>query len=147
MKISHALMMAGALALVACGGEEVSGSNNDKTSYDCTTSGVVKVLAPEGGETFSIGDEIKVVYGSDIVGSGYRFVYATSDEDEGIDLLDGSAGPEEPDGKTCYTQKVKLTKTSKDGEEMVKPSKTATIQVVPYEKQSKYGESKTFTVK
>ena len=95
----------------------------------------------KGGEEFKIGDKVTVVYGSDVQGSGYRFVFKTSDEDIGKDLLDGSAGPETPDGKKCYEQEVVLDK------DIVKATSTAIIRVIPYENTKKGANSGTFKVK
>ena len=100
----------------------------------------MKVVYPKGGESFKMGDKIKVVYGSDVKGSGYRFVFKTSEEDGGYDMLEESAGPMKPDGKKCYEQKVVLT------EDVAEPTKTAIIRVVPYEQTAKGANSGTFKV-
>ena len=124
MKLSAAAsVILAAVAFTAC---DDSSSADDK-SYDCSVKGGVKVLYPEGGESFKIGDKIKVVYGSDVKGTGFRFVYKTSENDIGLDLLEASAGPAKPDGKTCYEQEVELS------EEIAEPSKKAIIRVIPYE--------------
>ena len=57
-----------------------------------------------------------------------------------VDMLEESAGPEKPDGKTCYEQKVVLTK------DVAKTTDNAIIRVVPYEKTSKGSNSGTFKV-
>lgn len=142
MKLSVAALSA--VFMAACGDSSSSSSDdNDQTdvaSYDCSVKDGVKVLAPEGGESFKMGDTITVVYGSDVEGSGYSFKFKTSEEDMGTDMLEGSAGPEKPDGKTCYEQKVVLT------EDVAGPTETAIIRVVPYEKTAKAGNSGTFKV-
>ena len=142
MKFSHALLLASSLAFFACGGDDDDDSpaGPSKTSYDCSVKGGVKVAYPAGGESFKVGDEITVVYGSDVEGSGYRFVFKTDEEDIGIDLLEESAGPEKTDGKTCYEQKVKLTKDVAD------PTSTGIIRVVPYEDSKKGANSGKFKV-
>ena len=140
MKFTHALILASSLAFFACGDDESStGPSND--TADCSVTDGVKVVSPKGGEEFKIGDKVTVVYGSDVQGSGYRFVFKTSEEDMGTDLLDGSAGPEQPDGKTCYEQEVVLS------EGLVEPTSTAIIRVIPYERQNKGANSGTFKVK
>lgn len=80
--------------------EEIS-----ELDYDCSVSEGVRVLYPEYGGGFYVGDTITIVYGSDVRGSGYRFVFL-DDGDNQVDLLDKTVGPTAPDGKTCYTQKV-----------------------------------------
>lgn len=120
--------------------EPASSASADK-KLDCTVSGGVTVFSPKKGDSFKMGETITVVYGSDVQGSGYRFVFKTSeDDDAGLDLLEESAGPAKPDGKTCYEQKVVLT------EDVAEPTETAIIRVVPYEKTSKAGNSGTFKV-
>ena len=138
MTFSYALILAGSLAFLAC--DDTTSADNG-SDFDCTVSGGVKVVSPKGGEEFKIGDKITVVYGSDVQGSGYRFVFKASEEDMGTDLLDGSAGPEQPDGKTCYEQEVVLS------EGLVEPTSTAIIRVIPYERQNKGANSGTFKVK
>jgi hypothetical protein len=167
MKFYKAIFLAASLALMACGDDSSSSSgpadepassakdtksssstdkpksssSTDKTEYDCTVSGGVKVVFPAGGEEFKIGETITVVYGSDIAGSGFRFVFKVDEDDAGMDMLTGSAGPENPDGKTCYTQEVVLL------DDYAEPSDEAIIRVVPYERQSKGANSAAFKVK
>lgn len=148
MKFSHALILASSLAFFACGGDDDSstGPSPEKTSsstkkYDCSVTDGVKIVYPAGGETFKMGDKITVIYGSDVKGSGYRFVFKIAEDDIGFDFFDGSVGPENPDGKTCYEQEVVLS----DG--VAEPSSTAMIRVAPYEKQNKGANSKAFKVK
>ena len=82
--------------------EEIS-----ELDYDCSVSEGVKVLYPaqHGDRDFTFGDTITVVYGTDVRGSGYRFVFLDEGENQ-VDLLDKTVGPTAPDGRTCYTQKV-----------------------------------------
>lgn len=167
MKFYKAIFLAASLALMACGDDSSSSSgpadepassakdtksssstdkpksssSTDKTEYDCTVSGGVKVVFPAGGEEFKMGETITVVYGSDIAGSGFRFVFKVDENDAGMDMLTGSAGPENPDGKTCYTQEVVLS------DDYAEPSDEAIIRVVPYERQSKGANSAAFKVK
>ena len=129
-----------ALAFTACDDSSSASSDDGKVSYDCSVKDGVKVVYPKGGETFKLGDTITVVYGSTVQGSGYRFVFKSSDDDIGLDMLEESAGPEKPDGKTCYEQQVVL---SNDVAEL---TETASIRVVPYEQTSKGSSSGTFKV-
>ncbi|MCQ2105374.1 MAG: hypothetical protein MJZ26_06250 [Fibrobacter sp.] len=162
MKFTRSLVLSVGLAafgLVACddsssassedspkssSSKEISSSSEEGSSnlpaLDCSVSNGVKVVAPKEGESFKMGETITVIYGSDVQGSGYRFVFKTSEDDEGVDMLEESAGPEEPDGKTCYEQKVKLT------EDVAEPTETAIIRVIPYEQTRKAGNSATFKV-
>lgn len=140
MKFSHALILASSLAFLACGDDE-SSTGPDNSSADCSVTDGVKVVSPKGGEEFKIGDKITVIYGSDVQGSGYRFVFKKSEDDMGTDLLEESAGPEKPDGKTCYEQEVTLS------EDLVEATSTAIIRVIPYENTKKGANSGTFKVK
>jgi len=108
--------------------------------YDCSVTDGVKVVYPAGGETFKVGQTIRVVYGSDVQGSGYRFVFKKSEDDMGLDLLEESAGPEGPDGKTCYVQEVVLSA------DLVEETLTGFIRVVPYEYAKKGANSGEFFV-
>ncbi|MBR5693118.1 MAG: hypothetical protein IKX42_05410 [Fibrobacter sp.] len=165
MKFYSAMFLAASLALMACGDdssssgpadetgssakETTSSSSTDKpkssdggsAKYDCTVSGGVKVLYPAGGEEFKMGDTITVIYGSDVQGSGYRFAFKVDEADAGMDMFKGSVGPESPDGKTCYEQKVVLS------DDYAEPSDEAIIRVIPYERQNKGANSGTFKVK
>ena len=149
MKLFSILFLAASFALVACGDDSSSssappenGSDSSSTpKYDCTVKGGVKVLYPAGGETFHLGDTITVVYGSDVQGSGYRFAFKVDEADAGMDMFKGSVGPESPDGKTCYEQKIVLSK------DFAKASNEAIIRVAPYERQNKGADSEPFKVK
>lgn len=131
------------------GGSSQSGdSGNDEpvdyhyllNQYNCSVSDGVKVLYPEGGESFKVGETIPVIYGSDVKGSGYRFVFKTSEDDAGVDLLEESAGEENPNGQSCYVQEVKLSA------DIVGDASTGIIRVVPYENSSKGANSGAFKI-
>lgn len=140
MKLSYALILAGSLAFVACGGD----SNPSSAQADCSVTGGVKVVSPAAGETFKLNDEITVVYGTDVDDSGYRVYYYTSDDAEGVSLTSGSVGLDrQGDGKTCYELKVKLDSEIKG----VVASTKAFIRVIPYNRSRLYGASGKFTVK
>ena len=132
-------------ANVAPNNDDDSGSeqNEIEVKNECSVKDGVKVVYPEGGETFTVGDTITVVYGSDVQGSGYRFVFKYSEDDPGVDLLDESAGPENPDGKTCYEQKVVLSVDEVNENRTTVPG---IIRVVPYEHSKKGANSGEFAV-
>ncbi len=117
-----------------------SSSSKGKQNYECSVTDGVIVFSPSGGETFSVGEKIKVVYGSDVKGSGFRFVFMKSEGDAGQDLLSEVAGPQNPDGKTCYEQEVVLDK------DIVGSATSGIIRVVPYEKSNKGAHSRTFNI-
>jgi hypothetical protein len=130
-----------AFMFAACDDSSSASSNDDSSaSNDCSVEDGVKVVSPKKGDSFKMGDTITVIYGSDVQGSGYRFVFKTSEEDGGLDMLEESAGPLKPDGKKCYEQKVVLT------EDVAEPTNTAIIRVVPYEQTAKGANSGTFKV-
>ena len=147
MKFSHALILASSLAFFACGGDDDDDSpaGPSKNSYDCSVNEAtgVKVVYPEVGSSFKMGDEITVVFGSAVEDDGYRFIFKTSTRDPGVDLLEESAGPQgQADGKTCYEVKVKLS-----ADMGVEPTLTGIIRVQPYNKSSKGNNSALFVVK
>ena len=141
MKLSHALILASSLAFFACGDDDDSPTGAN-AGYDCTVSDGVKVVYPAGGETFKVGDEITVIFGT-TVDETHGFAFKKDDKERGYDLFDESIYLTAPaDGKTCHTVKVKL-----DAERGVEPTLTGIIRVYPYQHSSKGGYSKPFTVK
>jgi len=146
MLFNRALVLAGLVAasfgFVACSDDSSSASSGPEVSadLDCSVSKGVKVLKPAAGDTFKMGDTITVVYGSDVQGSGYRFLYKVNEDDAGEDMFEGSMGEKNPDGKSCYEQKVVLS------EEFVEPSDEAVIRLVPYENTNKGANSAAFKV-
>lgn len=155
MKFSHIVILTSALAFFACGSDDdssstgpsnepVSSDSKDKSSdskFDCTVSGGVKVVSPAAGDEFKIGDTITVVFGSDVEDSGYRIEFKKDKDSKGKNMgLDGSVGPESPDGKTCYEVDVVLD------EEWTETSDEAVIRVIPYNKTSKGANSEAFKV-
>lgn len=137
--ISLAALFAASFGFIACD-DSSSASSDEKAGYDCSVKGGVKVVYPAGGEKFKMGETITVIYGSDIQGTGFRFVYKVDKDDLGDDMFEESMGPEHPDGKTCYEQKVVLDSNYSE------PSDEAIIRVIPYENSSKAGNSGTFKV-
>ena len=125
-----------------------NGNENDQSAdyqylldkYDCSVKGGVKVLYPQGVGSFNVGETIPVIYGSDVQGSGYRFVFKMSEEDIGIDLLDGTAGPQNPDGQSCYVQEVTLSA------DLVVTRSYGFISVIPYEDSKKAANSDAFKI-
>ena len=75
-------------------------------------------------------------------GKAYRMAWKVDEEDIGMDLFDESMGLDgKGDGKTCYEQKVKLSK------DVVEKTSKGIIRVIPYEDSKKGANSGTFTVK
>ena len=140
MKFSHALILASSLAFFACGDDDDSPSAPSK-SYDCSVTNGVKVVYPTVSEQFKMGDEITVVFGTDIEDNGYRIIFKKNAGDQGFDLLE-EAYDAKMDGKTCNEVKVKL-----DPESGVEPTLTGIIRVIPYNKQNKGNNSELFVVK
>ena len=143
MKFSHALILASSLAFFACGGDDDSDSPAapSKQSYDCSVTDGVKVVYPTVSETFKVGDEITVIFGTDIEDNGYRIIFKNGTSDQGMDLLEESVDAK-ADGKTCNEVKVKLS-----ADKGVEPTMFGIIRVAPYNKQSKGNNSALFIVK
>lgn len=144
MKLSHVVILSSALAFFACSSDDSSSpsSNEDEVSFDCSVKNGVKVVYPAGGETFHIGDTIKVVYGTDIDFGGFGFKFRADENQMGQDLLDGSADAKYLDGKKCNEQIVVL-----DEDHDVSASDEAVIRVYPYNNQAKGANSGKFKVK
>jgi len=142
MKFFRTCALATMLALVACGDDESSTGPDNSGSYDCTVTDGVKVVAPEGGEEFKIGETIKVVFGSDMDFGGFGVELRYDEGAKKVSLLDESIDDAKIDGKTCNEYSIKL-----DAELGVVAADDAYISVYPYSKQSKAGKSGTFKVK
>ena len=140
MKFSHALLLASSLAFFACGDDDDSPTGASSSKYDCSVSDGVKVVYPDVGSKFKMGDEITVVFGTAVEDNGYRILFRTSTSDRGIDLLDDSYDAK-MDGKTCNEVKVKLS-----ADLGVEPTLTGIIRVEPYNKSSKGDNSALFVV-
>lgn len=117
-----------------------SSSESADEKLDCTVKGGVKVVLPKAGDTFKMGDTIRVVFGSDLEDSGYNIVFKVDEEDPGWGMFDESVGPTVGDGKTCYEFSAVLT------DEFAEPTNTAIVRVEPYNSKSKAGLSATFKV-
>jgi hypothetical protein len=142
MKFSHALILASSLAFFACGGDdEDSPAGPAKPTYDCSVKNGVKVVYPTVSETFKVGDEITVVFGTDIEDNGYRIIFKNGTSDQGFDLLD-EAYDAVMDGKTCNEVKVKLS-----ADLGVEPTMHGIIRVAPYNMQNQGNNSALFIVK
>ena len=125
------------------GGSDESHSGSEQSveeALDCSVTDGVKVVSPKEGESFKVGETITVIYGSDVQGSGFRFVFKTSEDDMGVDLFDKSEGVENPNGQWCYMQDVTLSA------DIVGDASTGIIRVVPYEKTNKGANSGKFKV-
>lgn len=156
MKFSHviasSMIALGMFAFVACddsssaSSSDKNGSKDDvcaeKVKYDCSVSKGTVVVAPNGCDSYKVGDKITVVFGTDVVDVSYRIMYRANDEEEGWDLTESNSIPASEvvvDGKTCNTFEVVLNPDD------VEPSDEALIVVRPYNK-SGLGKSKTFKV-
>ena len=125
------------------GGSDESHSGSEQSveeALDCSVTDGVKVVSPKEGESFKVGETITVIYGSDVQGSGFRFVFKTSEDDMGVDLFDKSEGVENPNGQWCYMQDVTLSS------DIVGDASTGIIRVVPYENSSKGANSGLFSI-
>ena len=138
MKFSHALILASSLAFFAC---DDSTSADDGSDFDCSVTDGVKVVSPKGGETFKVGETIKVVFGSDMDFGGFGIELRYDEGAKTVSLLKESVDAN-IDGKTCNEFDVKL-----DAKLGVKAADDAFIYVYPYSKKSKAGKSGTFKVK
>jgi hypothetical protein len=131
MKFTHALLLAGSLAFLACGDDSSSGPSS--TGYDCSVTNGVKIVSPAMGETFTVGQTIDVVFGTSI-DEDYRIAFMKSASDMPSELLDASYElPTPADGKTCYTVKVTL-----DAAHGVEATSVGFIRVIPYDTQYKF---------
>ncbi len=154
MKFSHivasSLTALGMFAFVACDDGNSANNNSsskgddvcaEKVKYDCSVSGGFVVVAPNGCDSYKVGDKITVVFGTDVEDASYRIMYRESDEVEGWDLTEASIPASEvvADGKTCNTFEVVLNPDD------VEPSDEGMIVVKGYGK-SGIGVSKPFKV-
>ena len=142
MKFSHALILASSLAFFACGGDDESSTGPDNGTAECSVTEGVKVVSPKGGETFTVGETIKVVFGSDMDFGGFGVELRYNEGAKKVNLLDETIEDAKIDGKTCNEYDVKL-----DADRGVVATDDAFIYVYPYSKQAKAGKSKNFKVK
>lgn len=144
MKFPYILLFSCVATFIACSDDSstTSAPITKETKYDCSTEEGVVVAYPAGGETFKLGDTITVVYGADssLAGPFFSFKLRENEDDVGTELTDEAVGEENPDGKTCYEQKVWLDP------ELLSASEEAFIQVVPYVKTKLLGKSGKFTI-
>ncbi len=138
MKFTHALILASSLAFFAC---DDSTSADNGSDFDCSVTDGVKVVSPAGGETFKVGETIKVVFGSDMDFGGFGIELRYDEGAKTVSLLKESVDAN-IDGKTCNEFDVKL-----DADLGVVATDDAFIYVYPYSKKSKAGKSGTFKVK
>lgn len=142
-------MACGAFVFAGCDSD--SGSNADEESssstasssfdYDCTISKGTKVFYPEGGETFKMGDSVKVIFSvaPDAEDGSYRFAYVSRVDGKlkEIDLTSESINAKNfsLDGTTCNEMTVLL-----DGDKIA-ASDSAVIRVIPYNLTNKLSSS------
>jgi len=116
-------------------------SSSPDEHYDCTVEDGVKVVYPAGGESFKIGEEITVVYGTVIDDGGFQFVFKHSEDDEGRNFFDEFKGINaRADGKTCYEQKVKLTS------DIIEGGDSGFIRIIPFNHADKAANSGYFKI-
>ena len=117
-----------------------SSAKSNSGAYDCSVTDGVKVVYPAGGETFNVGDEITVVFGTAVEDNGYRIIFKNGNSDLGMDLLNEYVEAQ-MDGKTCNEVRVKLF-----ADRGVEATSTGIIRVAPYNWQNKGANSETFNV-
>ncbi|MCQ2109056.1 MAG: hypothetical protein MJZ05_09880 [Fibrobacter sp.] len=143
--LTRSLLAMGFVALVGCddGSSPSDNGGNSSSELDCSVSDGTVVVSPKGGETFKMGDKIKVVFGTDVKDGTYRIMFRANEDSDGMDLLEKSipAKDVEIDGKTCNTVEVVL-----DEDHNAEVSDEAWIVVRPYSKTAKQGVSKAFKV-
>ena len=143
--LTRSLLAMGFVALIGCddGSSPSSEGGESSTKLDCSVSGGTVVAYPRGGETFKLGDTIKVVFGTDIVDGSYRIMFRADEDTDGDDLTEKSipSSDVETDGKTFNTVEVVL-----DEDHNAEAADAAVIIVRPYSKSAKQGVSKAFKV-
>ena len=118
-----------------------SSAKSNSGAYDCSVTDGVKVVYPAGGETFTVGQIIDVVFGTSVDDS-YYIMFKINFDDPGLILVDESFDLDSPaDGKTCHTMKVKLS-----ADRGVDATSTGIIRVAPYNRPNKGANSETFNV-
>ena len=130
-----------AISFTACGDSSSASSDDDKVAYDCSVKDGVKVVAPAEGESFKLGDTIKVVFGSDMNFGGFGVEIRFKDGEKKVNLFEESIDDAVIDGKTCNEYSAVL-----DAELGVEAADDAYIYVYPYSNQAKAGKSGTFKV-
>ena len=118
-----------------------SEQNAVEKDFDCSVTDGVKVVYPEGGEWFEVGETIKLVFGSDMDFGGFGVELRFNDGAQKVNLLEESIDNAVIDGETCNEYSIKL-----DAELGVVTADDAYIYVYPYSKQSKAGRSEIFKV-
>jgi len=131
--------------LMGCGSSSSSSDDNSASSYDpkdCTLAEEgIKVLLPSGGEEFTLGDSVEIVFVANYANAGgFSVLYRANEEDKGKDLFPTSVGDDAPDGTSCTTVKALLS-------ESLTASTEAFIFVKAYNAPKIRASSNTFTVK
>ena len=140
MKFTRALILASSLAFFAC--DDSTLADNGSGSADCSVTDGVKVVSPKGGETFEVGETIKVAFCSDVDFGGFGVELRYDEGAKKVNLLAESIDDAKIDGKTVNEYNIKL-----DAKRGVVAADDAYISVYAYSKQSKFGKSGTFKVK
>lgn len=118
-----------------------SEQNAVEKDFDCSVTDGVKVVYPEGGEAFKVGETIKLVFGSDMDFGGFGVELRFNGGAQKVNLLEESIDNAVIDGETCNEYSIKL-----NAELGVVAASDAYIYVYPYSKQSKAGRSEIFKV-
>lgn len=118
-----------------------SGSDSDGKDYDCSLDeDGVKVFAPEGGETFHLGDSVEVTFVAKYKNAG-SFKVTLRTADGNVSLFDTSVGEEAPDGTHCTTVKAYLNP------ETVPVADSAVVHVEAYNAARIRGDSEAFSIR
>ena len=132
--------------LMGCGSSSSSANDeNSSSSYDskdCTLSeDGIKILLPSGGEEYTIGDSVTIVFVAKYANAGgFSVLYKASEDDKGADLFKNSVGDDAPDGTACTEVKALLS-------DKLTASTEASIFVKAYNAPKIRATSNTFTVK
>ena len=122
-----------------------SEQNDEEQEYDCSVTDGVKVVYPEGGETFALGDIVTVIFGSDLEG-GFGIELRSADGTMKAELLDVDGEIAVADGKTCMAYDVALNPSYGVWTTDSTNDNKVFINVYSYLKPSKNAKSGTFDI-
>ena len=122
-----------------------SEQNDEEQEYDCSVTDGVKVVYPEGGETFALGDIVTVIFGSDLEG-GFGIELRSADGSMKVELLDVDGSATVADGKTCNAYDVVLDPSYGVWTTDSTKSNKTFINVYSYLKPSKNAKSGLFEI-
>lgn len=122
-----------------------SEQNDEEQEYDCSVTDGVKVVYPEDGETFALGDIVTVIFGSDLEG-GFGIELRSADGSMKVELLDVDGSATVADGKTCNAYDVVLDPSYGVWTTDSTKSNKTFINVYSYLKPSKNAKSGSFEI-